>query len=238
MEVLPTASMSDSQAQLSQQRYLIGSVLSPAVQLWLRSQAERVERLEVKIAGRNREILNGYIPSIAIVAEGVVYRGLHLSKLYIKGENIRINLDRILKGSPLQLIEPVSVNAKLHVSESDLNACLSSPWLEEVIGEFVQPKLPYSICLSTSRLELEIDRLILRVSEPYPAILNMGVRLERHDQIELLDPIMKTTTIPAISTPLETIELDLGSDVFIEELTLDDRELFCRGSIVVQTDEG
>lgn len=229
--------MSDSQAQLSQQRYLIGSVLSPAVQLWLRSQAERVERLEVKIAGRNREILNGYIPSIAIVAEGVVYRGLHLSKLYIKGENIRINLDRILKGSPLQLLEPASVNAKLHVSESDLNACLGSAWLASAVGEVVQ-QLPYSICLATSRLELETDRLILRVSEPYPAILNMGVKLTRHDKIELLDPILQTTTIPAISTPLETLELDLGSDVLIEELILDDRELFCRGSIVVPTDEG
>lgn len=230
--------MSDSQAQLFQQRYLIGSVLSPAVQLWLRSQAERVERLEVKIAGRNREILNGYIPSLAIMAEGVVYRGLHFTQLHIKGENIRINLDRILKGSPLQLLEPTSVNVRLHVSESDFNACLGSALLEDFVRDFVHPKLPYSICLSTSRLELKTDRLVLRVSEPYPAILNMGVKLARHDRIELLDPILQTTTIPPISTSLATIDFELGSDVLIEELTLDDREIFCRGSIVVSTDEG
>jgi LmeA-like phospholipid-binding len=229
--------MSDSQAQLSQKRYLIGSVLSPAVQLWLRSQAERVDRLEVHIAGRNREILNGYIPSIAISANRVVYRGLHLSQLDIKGENIRINLHQVLKGKPLRLLEPVSVKAQLHLNEPDFNACLGSQLLEDAVREFFQPLLPYPIRLSTSRLELDTDRLILTVTEPQTMILKMGVKLSRHDKIELVSPQLQTTTIPPVSMPLEDIEFNLGSDVFIEELILRDRQLYCRGSIVVQTNE-
>jgi hypothetical protein len=229
--------MSDSQAQLSQKRYLIGSVLSPAVQLWLRSQAEQVDRLEVQIAGRNRDILNGYIPSIAIFADQVIYRGLHLSQLYIKGENIRINLHQVLKGKQLRLLEPISVNAKLHLNESDFNACLGSELLEDAVCEVLQPLLPYPIRLSSSRLEIRSDRLILRIAEPYPMIVNMGVQLTRHDKIELVNPQLQTTTIPAVSTPLENIAFDLGSDVLIEELTLQDHQLFCRGSIVVQTNE-
>lgn len=229
--------MSDSQAQPSQKRYLIGSVLSPAVQLWLRSQTEQVQKLTVNIAGRNREIINGYIPSIAIVAEQVVYRGLHLSQLYIKGENIRINLPQVLKGKPLRLLEPISVNAKLHLNQSDFNACLGSALLEDAVGEFLQPLLPYPIRLSTSQIEIDTDRLSLTIVEPYPMILKMGVQLARHDKIELVNPQLQTTTIPAVSTPLKNIEFDLGSDVFIEELTLRDRQLCCRGSIVVQTGE-
>lgn len=227
--------MSDFQAQRSQKRYLIGSVLSPAVQLWLRSQTEQVQKLTVHIAGRNREILNGYIPSITIVAEQAIYRGLHLSQLSIHGENIRINLPQVLKGKPLRLLEPISVNAKLHLNEEDFNASLGSALLEDAVGEFLQPLLPYPIRLSTSRIAIETDRLRLTIAEPYPMILKMGVHLARHDKIELVNPVLQTTTIPAVSTPLGTIEFNLGSDVLIEELTVGDRQLFCRGSIVVQT---
>jgi LmeA-like phospholipid-binding len=229
--------MSDFQAQLSQKRYLIGSVLSPAVQLWLRSQAERVDRLDVHIAGRNREILNGYIPKIAISADRVVYRGLHLSQIALEGENIQVNLPQILKGKPLRLLEPISVKAQLHLSESDFNACLGSQLLEDAVREFFQPLLPYPIGLSSSRLELDTDRLILTVTEPQTMILKMGVKLSRHDKIELVNPQLQTTTIPPVSMPLDDIEFELGSDVFIEELTLHDRQLYCRGSIVVQTNE-
>lgn len=229
--------MSDSQSQLSQKRYLIGSVLSPAVQLWLRSQAERVDRLEVNIAGRNREILNGYIPRITIYADRVVYQGLHLSQINIEGEHIRINLPQILKGKPLRLLEPVSVKARLQLNESDFNACLGSPLLEDAVREFLEPFLPYPIHLSTSRLELETDRLILTITEPQTMILKMGVKLARHDKILLVRPELQTTTIPPVSMPLDDIEFALGSDVFIEELTLDDRQLCCRGLIVVQTNE-
>jgi LmeA-like phospholipid-binding len=229
--------MFNSQTQFSQKRYLIGSVLSPAVQLWLRSQTEQVERLDVNIAGRNREILNGYIPSITITADQVVYRGLYLSQLYIKGENIRINLPQILKGKPLRLLEPVSVKAQLRLNEPDFNACLGSKLLADAVCEFFQPRLPYPLHLSTSRIKLDTDRIILTVTEPQPMVLNMGIQLARHDKLALVAPQLQTTTIPPVSTPLEDIELDLGSDVFIEELTLGNHELFCRGSILVQTNE-
>lgn len=229
--------MSDSQAQLSQKRYLIGSVLSPAVQLWLRSQTEQVDRLEVNIAGRNGEILNGYIPSISIGAGGVVYRGLHLSQLDIAGENIRINFPQILKGKPHRLLEPISVKARLQLNELDFNASLGSQLLEDAVREFFEPLLPYPIHLSSSRLELETDHLILTVTEPQTMILKMGVKLTRHDKIVLVHPQLQTTTIPPVSMPLDDIEFDLGSDIFIEELTLSDRQLSCRGSIVVQTNE-
>ncbi|PSB25836.1 DUF2993 domain-containing protein, partial [filamentous cyanobacterium Phorm 46] len=53
---------------------IASAVLSPAVQLWLRSQVQQVDELKVKIEGSDRQILSGTIPKVTAAARGAVYK--------------------------------------------------------------------------------------------------------------------------------------------------------------------
>jgi hypothetical protein len=77
---------------------IISTVLSPALRLWLRSQVEQLEALQFNIIGGDRQILTGHIPGVSIAASGVVYQGLHLSKIQLEGTDIRVNLGQVIKG--------------------------------------------------------------------------------------------------------------------------------------------
>ena len=88
----------------TEQKKLIGTVLSAALQLWLRSQVEGVESLKVHVGGGNRSLLKGSIPTVSVSARAVIYQGLHLSQVVLGSSGIRINLGQVLQGKPLQLL--------------------------------------------------------------------------------------------------------------------------------------
>ena len=113
----------------SQGSRIASAVLSPAVQLWLRSQVQQVDELKVKIEGSDRQIFSGAIPKVTAAARGAVYKGLHLTEVAIEGCGIRINLSQALKGKPLRLLESVPVAGVLRLSQADLNASLKAPLL-------------------------------------------------------------------------------------------------------------
>ena len=69
--------VNNSQADTDKGRGMISTVVSPAVQFWLRSQVEAVETLQFKLRGRDRQILRGHIPTVSIAACRAIYQGLH-----------------------------------------------------------------------------------------------------------------------------------------------------------------
>ena len=143
---------------VSSKQRIISKILSPAVWLWLRSQVEQVSNLEVKISGSDRQILTGYIPRVFMCARHVVYQGLHLSQVQLVGENILTNLGQVLRGKPLQLLEPVPVSGELLLKESDLNASLQSPLLANALNDLLkhysQPTCQETGNLAATRLLL------------------------------------------------------------------------------------
>lgn len=242
--VPPHLTMSQPKTNISQKRYLIASVLSPAVKLWLRSQVQRVEKLEVAISGRNQDILKGYIPSISISAQKAVYRGLHLSQILVRGQNIRINLGQVLKGEPLRLLEPIEIEAELQLNEADFNASLKAKILQEAIASFFDARLPQPIDWQNTQATLEPDRLILEAATPaasgtqpaQPITVQMDVRLMGEDKLQLDNlQIHGSSTAKTIAT-LESVTWELGSDVRLKELSLDPQTLQCRGTAIVRSE--
>lgn len=126
----------------SQGSRIASAVLSPAVQLWLRSQVQQVDELKVKIEGSDRQIFSGAIPKVTAAASGAVYKGLHLTEVALEGCGIRINLGQALKGQPLRLMESVPVAGVLRLSQADLNASLKAPLLADALSEFLRTMLP------------------------------------------------------------------------------------------------
>lgn len=218
---------------------LIAKVLSGALQLWLRSQVEGVESLKVHVGGGNRSLLKGSIPTVSVSARGVIYQGLHLSQVVLSSSGIHINLGQVLQGKPLQLLEAIEVDCDLQILASDLNASASSPLLANAIRGLLESRLPLTEgTLENLQLGLNSDRLTLNadlMTDTDGAIaLSLDSQLQRMSSTQLLlhDPYIKAD--PLISaTVLESIPIELGTDVDIEDLSISEEQLTLRGKIWV-----
>jgi len=228
---------------------IISKVLSPAVKLWLRSQVETVDRLRIEINGSDRQIIGGYIPNIFLASSSANYQGIHFSEVELVGNNIRINIGQIIKGKPLRLIEPISVIAKVMLQETDLNRSLSSPLLSAGLTDFFFDLLATRSLLNLIELKqdfqiqwlqlaIEGNKLIIEgnlinsAREDIPLTIISGLTLANPQTLLLHS--LKIETIPGlINMNLNEFQLDLGSVVAIEELSLLSDRLNCYGRLTV-----
>lgn len=233
----------------SKKSRIISKVLSPAVQLWLRSQVEHVETLQFKISGGDRQILSGHIPTVSITAHRAVYKGLHLSQLEIEGTGIRVNLSQVIKGKPLRLLEPVPVGGQILILASDLAASLQAPILSNAVSEFLSTllksegntKLGNDLKerqISWQKVDIEEGQLTVFGSltdallQTTPVVIRAGLELAS-PQILRLNPLqiqLSPTSLPLI---LDNFQVDLGSQVNLQELALTPGQLLCRGRLTV-----
>jgi hypothetical protein len=242
------------------QRGLIRQVLAPAIKLWLRSQTERVEQLSVEIGAADRQLLAGCIPQIEIAAQGAVYQGLHLSHIQITGQNIRINLGQVLRGKPLQLLEPVPIESQATLLEADLNASLTAPLLKTAIQDLVQFLLASTGLGGGSEPALNLQNLSLvlgaglvtlggeilassgtktpMVSDrPMVIGLRTGLQLSAPNRLQLVGPVWLPHATAKRGLPLHDLdgyEFDLGPTTVIRELRLEPGCLTCQGQLWVQ----
>jgi len=222
---------------------IISRVLSPAVQLWLRSQVEHIEDLHFTIEGSDGQILHGIIPQVAIAARKAVYQGLHLSQVSLTGTGIKVNLGQVLKGKPLRLLEPIPVEGELRLGETDLNASLEAPLLAIALQDFLVPLLSLDEQSEESKLEkllhpqihIEEGRLTLRADllfnngKKIPFVLRTGLGLGSKSELLFVEPEIEGLE----GNPLDDFKINLGSEVEIKELSLTPGELFCQGNLRV-----
>ncbi len=116
---------------------VIRAVVSPLIKLWLRSQVESIDTLEIEVNGRDGQILKGLIPSAKVVATDVVYQDLRFSNLVLTASEINLNTPQILRREPVKLLQPIYVTLELNLTPSDLKHCLGSNLLKEALKEAV-----------------------------------------------------------------------------------------------------
>ncbi|MEM9246353.1 MAG: DUF2993 domain-containing protein, partial [Cyanobacteria bacterium P01_F01_bin.153] len=119
----------------------LAQLLGAAVQFWLRTQVDKADTLEVTVGGTGRQLLSGCLPSVQVRGTGVVYQGLALQDVAIAASKIRVNLSQILRGKPLQLQEPITIDLEQTISADNLNRSIAAPLLAEAIADFVRPLL-------------------------------------------------------------------------------------------------
>lgn len=231
------------------QSHLLSRIIAPALKLWLRSQVEQVQDLQVKVSGGDRQILAGYIPQVIISAENAVYQGLRLSRIDLVGENIRINLSQVLRGQPLRLLDPVPVAAELVLQATDLNASLQAPLLMNGLHEFLTSLLStaglleltgWPVAMTVQQVMIRPGQLTLSTQlesshNSVPLVIQTGLQLASPHQLRLEQPqwLVRTGSKGLSLQNLDGLELDLGPEVKIEELTLALDQLTCRGEITV-----
>ncbi len=241
---------------MERQSKIIRTVLSPALRLWLRSQVESIETLEVDIEGGDRQILSGQIPGLRVSATQAVYQGLHLSELELAGGMIRVNLGQVLRGQPLQLLEPIPVQAKVGLRVEDLNASLSSPLLLPLIQDWLQALALLlvgaagdggSLEVPTGRIEqpnfglvpegIQLQGLWLEDhAKPQPLLLQAKLQLEGGRRLGVRSLHWLQAPPQGLMAELNSLvipALELGEEVCLEGLTLTSERLHCWGRLQV-----
>lgn len=237
------------------QSRIISRVLSPAVRLWLRSQVEQIEDLQFEIRGGDRQILSGYIPKVVIFARKAIYQGLHLSQVELSGEEIRVNLGQVLKGEPLRLLGVVPVQGEVLLQEADLNASLQAPLLADALVEFLATLLqsgaptdllgaasPDQLNLKNPQILIGENQLTLSASlislsgNSTPFAIRTGLQLASGHEFQLDQPHWLPHLQAKRGFPLKDLQgfkIDLGPEVDLQELTIGNHQICCRGRINV-----
>lgn len=228
---------------------IISSVLSPALRLWLRSQVQQVETLHFQILGGDRQILTGHIPGISIQASNAVYQGLHLSRIQLEGSNIRVNLGQVIKGQPMRLLEPVPVTGQLLLLESDIQSSLGSALLSNALRDLLSTLLAsdnttnntddlpdktmswQKIILDPGQFTL-FGTLTTTTFETTAVVISAGLNLVSPREL-LLHSIQIQINPNQPPQNLEPLNIDLGPEVALQELTLSAQQLLCSGSLKV-----
>lgn len=222
---------------------LVGKALSKALQVWLRSLLDDVTSIDIRIGGRNRQILTGNIPQVYVAAQNACYRGLHLSTIYLQGGSVSLNIKQILKGEPLRLLEPVPVAAEFSILQPDLNRSLWASILADAIRDAVLSQLPLppqppdqnlQITLGTGKIALSgIWLKAPDAPELVPAVFHTGLTLADGHTLHFVKPYFQSSS-PNLPV-LGDIYIDLGSDITLDELTITPSQLAGRGGFVVMS---
>lgn len=227
----------------SQGSRIASAVLSPAVQLWLRSQVQQVSELIVKIEGSDRQLFSGAIPKVTVTARDAVYQGLHLTSVALEGAGIRVNLGQVIKGQRLRLLESFPVFGVLRLIQADLNASLKAPLLADALSDFLLPILPLGdreqpLILQNSQILIDAGLLTLSAvilrheGRQVPFVLRTGLRMVSGHELMLENPEIEFSQ-SSTKHILDSLKIDFGPEVEIEELILNTGEIVCRGGIIV-----
>ncbi len=230
---------------------IISKIISPALRLWLKSQVEEIETLELKITVDDGQILKGYIPQVYLATNRAIYQGLHLREIELKAENIKINLGQIIRGKALRLLEPVPVFGQLLLNATDLQASLISPLLSSGLTDLLCSLLEksgiqeaYSLLrlyqISWQNITIDQEKFTIngtfKKSDHYTYFINIrsGLSLSSPQKLNL-NPIYIEGLPEDLTIDRNQIEIDLGDLVEISQLSLGKGELSCIGQLIVKS---
>lgn len=230
---------------------LISKALAPAVRLWLRSQVEHIEALQVEITAGDRQILSGYIQQITISAQNAIYQGLTLNQIQLIGQNIQVNIGQIVRGKPFRLLEPIRIQGSVLLEEADLNASLKAPLLKAGVTEFLLTLLRSGAAGIGSNRDLNLQNLTIQLRSQQvvlgatlvsdsgnetPIAIRTGFALAAPNLLKLVNPQWLPHATAKRGLPLSDLDgytFNLGDETEIHELAIDPEKVICQGNLVV-----
>ena len=223
----------------------IDKLLSTAIKLYLRSQVTQAEDLQVNIIGKNRQILQGYISQVFLRCNRAVYRGLYLHRVELKGSAIAFNLPEVLNKKPLKLIEPILVDIELSLDATDLQASIDSSLLQSGLSDLWQMILSAQNNTSlTQSTDLAIEWHSITIADRGLRLAGTYRNGEEIEKIDLSTKIDLANNHTLCLSPLkiksesfsdlgDRLEIDLGTDVVIEQLVVESEQIICSGKIKI-----
>lgn len=237
-------------------RGVLSRILEPALQLWLRSQVESVEALQVHLDCGDRQVLSGFIPQLRLEAHRTIYQGLHLSHIYLTGKDIRINIGQVLKGKALQPLAPIPVELNVQLKTADLEASLSSTLLQGALieallilmgdqiedalgGELQSQSLALQnphIVLGENQLRLSAQLMAKDSDRSIPVALRTGLVLDSPRKLMLQNPEWLPTPNAKRGLPLKELHgycFDLGDQAQLQNLSITTDGIQVHGQLLI-----
>jgi hypothetical protein len=231
------------------QSRMISRVLSPAVKLWLRSQLDQVEALELEIEAGDRQLLSGSLSQVIASANKAIYKGLHFSQVRVTAQAIQTNLGQVLRGKPFRLLVPFPVSGTVTLSAADLNTSLHAPLLGNAVSDFLLGLLQGKMEGNSSETATELQNIQVKLQEgglifnatlvqdeqQYPLMVQTQLSIEGGDRLRLdqFHCQVEGATESFLSDLPTSFTFDLGLEVCLEELTIHPDKIICRGRITV-----
>jgi LmeA-like phospholipid-binding len=197
-----------------------------------------VGSLQIQIAAKDRQILAGVIPSISVIAQETVYRGISLQKIQLLAQSIEINLSQVIRGQQLRLLQPILVEADATIAEADLLSSLTAPLLAEPIAALVAQivgRREESLSVNWQKVELQADRLTLQgelTPQGSPITISTGIQTIDGHILELHSLVIDCAELNG-ELP-DSYQIDLGAEVDLTALILAAGSLNCQGQIRVR----
>jgi hypothetical protein len=227
---------------------IASSLLNPLLAAWIRSEVENVDNLQVQVSGSDQEIFNGVIKQANVSGSNVLYQGYRVTQLALNGQNIRLNVNEAIQGKKqLQLMAPVPVQIDLRLTEADLNQTLQSPSIQSQLAT-AKVKLPIGgqavpFLISEPQVKLETGRIHIqaKLATPdgakVPVTLTTGLQVQDQNQLLLKDPqwVSNGQSIPIPG--LNQLEIELGDDVRVNQLDLQQGQILYKGNLTIQPEE-
>lgn len=220
----------------SKQSHFLTKLLTPAFKMWLSSQLETVQGLQLQMTSSDQQFLQGIIPKVVLKSDFAIYQGLQFDQISLTAEEISINLNQLLKGQPLQPLQPILLSGNMRVTQHHLQASLQSLLLQSGLQDFL------SLLLKTTSLPdfywekiiLENQQFLLQgkelSSEQTPILIQAQVTLAT-PQCLIISP-MKVEGI-TLDDEFCAISFDLGSEVQLEKLQITTEAIFLQGELTI-----
>jgi hypothetical protein len=219
---------------------IISSLLAPACAAWLRTQVSEVASLDVQIAAKDRQVLSGTIPNVAILATQTVYRGISLQKIKLWASQIEVNLNQVMRGKPLRLLQPIAIEIEATIANADLLSSLTAPLLSAAVHQLIVqvtalPVADWSLVWQAAQIKTDKLTLHGQVQQGNRVLsidICSGITL-LEGRIIHLSPLVVDCEL-LVDKSIESYSIDLGDEVNLRELVLADGELYCAGQIRIR----
>ena len=218
--------------------HFLTKIFTPALRLWLNSQLDTVQGLKLQLTSSDQQFLQGIIPKVFLQSDFAIYQGLQFDQINLIAEEIQVNMTQVLRGEPLQLLKPISISVKMRMTETHLNASLPSFLLQSGLKDFLflffkTNSLP---SFHWESITLEKNGFILKgksLSSFSHSVFIQGEVSLNSPQHLVISP-MKVEGL-AVKQEFHPIELDLGSQVHLEDLIITEDAIFLQGNLIVFT---
>ena len=201
-------------------------LLRHGLQLWLRSQCDALDHLQVNLEGTPTGLLQGRLEAAHLQARAIAREELRLSRAVLTCRNLHLDLGRLRPGQPLPLAAPLSVDLEVWCSAADLqhmvleagDAAMGMALLTHFRG-------PSAGTCRGWQLELTDAGLHLLPPAQHPPIPPLQLQLDAVDH----QIVVHGDEAPECPT---TIPLDPA--IHVQELRLDAQHLYLRCEALMQ----
>ncbi|KGG15435.1 MULTISPECIES: hypothetical protein [unclassified Prochlorococcus] len=104
----------------------LAGIIEIGLSYWLKIQCQSIKNLILEIHDLKIGLINHEISSVSLIASDIIFKGLFIDHLKLKSDMIRVSINLIKKNSILSIKDSFIVNAKVTLSQKDINSIITS----------------------------------------------------------------------------------------------------------------